>query len=161
MLNDSRILAFISTVGWRMDREDRGRRMKKEESGSATAACCHRPLAAVPGSQLRPPLPVLATCAGPHLAAASYTKTTAAHTYSTAAIARTPTLPWSAGSTVVLTTDVVAVTSVWVCLVSPVGLVSVICPVLQCNTRTSDFPYSVVAARDFKLRLRREVYSNI
>ena len=70
--------------------------------------------AAVPASQLRPPLPVTATCAGPYLAAASYTKTTAAHTYSTAAIARTPTLPWSAGSTVVLSTAVSDVAYVWV-----------------------------------------------
>ena len=131
-------------------------RMNTEESGCAPAVCCHRPPAAVPASTAAP-LPVSATCAGPHLAAASYTKTTAAHTYSTAAIARTPTLPWSAGSTVVLSTAVSDVASVWVCLVSPVGLVCVICPASSAIHGTSCLGDDVVAARDFELRLRREV----
>ena len=81
--------------------------------------------AAVPASQLRLPLQVSATCAGPYLAAASHTTTIAAHTYSTAAIARTSTLPWSAGSTEVLAVSISDVASVWVRLVSPVGLICV------------------------------------
>ena len=116
-------------------------RMNTEESGCAPAVCCHRPPAAVPASTAAP-LPVSATCAGPHLAAASYTKTTAAHTYSTAAIARTPTLPWSAGSTVVLSTAVSDVASILgltrVAFLSSLRDLSC----YQCNTRTSDFPYS-------------------
>ena len=132
-------------------------RMNTEESGCAPAVCCHRPPAAVPASTAAP-LPVSATCAGPHLAAASYTKTTAAHTYSTAAIARTPTLPWSAGSTVDLTTDVVAVTSVWVCLVSPASPVSVICPAASAIHGTSCLADDVVSAWDSISSLRREIY---
>ena len=108
--------------------------MNKEKSGCAPAVCCHRPQQ-LPASQLRPPLPVSATCVWPYLAAASHTTTIAAHTYSTAAIARTSTLPWSAGSTEVLTVSISDVASVWVRLVSPVVPVPVICPVLQCNTR--------------------------
>ena len=138
-----------------MNREEGGRRMNKGKSGCAPAVCCHRPQQ-LPASQLRPPLPVSATCVWPYLAAASLTTTTAAHS---TPLQPSPELPHSgsAGSTAVLTTDVVAVTSVWVCLVSPVGLVCVICPASSAIHGTSCHADDVVAARDFKLRLRREV----
>ena len=92
--------------------------MDAPQLSAATDLSCCASLAAAP-------LPVLATCAGPHLAAASHTTTIAAHTYSTAAIARTSTLPWSAGSTEVLAVSISDVASVWVRLVSPVVLICV------------------------------------
>ena len=107
-------------------------RMNTEESGCAPAVCCHRPPAAASLAAAPATSGVGYLClAYPAAASHTVTTTTAAHTYSVAAIARTSTLPWSAGSTEDLSTsvpDVVAlgsVISVRVCLVSPLGLICV------------------------------------
>ena len=119
--------------------------MNIEESGCAPAAGCHRPQQ-LPASQLRPPHPVSATCVWPYLAAVTYTTTIAAHTYSTAAIAKTPALPGSwlyRGSHHRRRCCHLCL----VCLVSPVGLSAcVICPASSEIHGTSCLADDVVSA---------------
>ena len=136
---NSWILAFISS--WKKD-EQRGRRKKDEQREKWMRPSCLLPPASAAASLAAAPATsgVGYLCLAIPSGGQSYRYHDYCCTpYSTvAAIARTSTLPWSAGSTEDLSTsvpDVVAlgsVISVRVCLVSPVGISAcVICPASQ------------------------------